>query len=295
MRLMPVFLLLNVACAYAQVEIQVGGQHVGSRNTLNFTNAAGSSASGVLQACSDDGRRVNCSSSYNTAFIATHDTVHSNENFCNSTNGTTAYTCRLPFKALTSYQAGMVFLLTVDAPCTTACSMNIDNVGLVSIKKPDGTTDPGGAIVAGQPQWIFYDGKVFRLVAAGTAPATSSSYAAGGATDQRGDVRARRVIGAMDPMTYGATMNLDVTAGDLHKIRTSDTAASATINATTGGLPGQHMWIIVANDEVSGKSITFGEHFRSAGALTGTAGKAAALHFISDGTAWYEVGRTQNL
>src|SRR5579863_6607693 len=176
MRLMPVFLFLSAVYAYAQVEIQVGGRHVGSRNTLNFANAAGSSASGVLQACSDDGQRVNCSSSYNTAFIATHDTVHDNENYCNSTNGTTGYTCRLPFKALTSYQAGMVFLLTVDAPCTTSCSLNIDNVGLVSVKKPDGTTDPGGTIAAGQPQWIFYDGKVFRLVGAGAPAANSSSY-----------------------------------------------------------------------------------------------------------------------
>ena len=295
MRFMPVILFLSAVSAYAQIEIQVGGQHVGGpRRTLNFTNAAGASANGVVQACSDDGQRINCSSSYNSAFISTHDTVHSNENYCNSSNGTTGYTCRLPFKALTSYQPGMVFLLTADATCVAACTVDIDNVGLVNIKKADGTTDPGGAIAAGQPQWIFYDGKVFRLVGTGAAAANSSGYT-GSATDERGDVRARRVIGAMDPMAYGGTMSLDVTAGDLHKIRTSNASASATINATTAGLPGQHMWVIIANDEVSAKSITFGEHFRSAGVLTGARGKAATLHFISDGTAWYEVGRTQNL
>jgi hypothetical protein len=296
MRLALATLFLSLTCAYAQIAIQVGGKPVGTRSTLNFTNAAGTSVSGILQACLDDGSRVNCSSSYNTAFVATHDSVHDNENYCNSTNGTNAYTCRLPFKSLGSYQAGMTFLLTVDSICLGSCSLNIDNVGPVNIKKADGTNDPGGAIVAGQPQWIFYDGKVFRLTGAGaavTSTVTNSNYS--GPTDQRGDVFARRVIGAMDTITYAATMSLDVTAGDLHKIRTASTAASATVNATTGGLPGQHMWIIVANDEISPKTVAFGTNFRSAGPVTGTVGKAATIQFVSDGTAWYEVARTQNL
>jgi len=292
MRLFPT-LFLSLTCAYAQIAIQVGGKPVGTRSTLNFTNAAGASASGILQACSDDGSRVNCSSSYNTAFIATHDTVHDNENYCNSTNGANAYTCRLPFKQLGSYQAGMTFLLTVESTCAGSCSLNIDSLGPVNIKQADGSTDPGGAIVAGQPQWIFYDGKVFRLTGAGAAVPSAVRSAA--PTDQRGDVIARRVIGAMDSITYAATMNLDVTAGDLHKIRTANTAANATVNATTGGLPGQHMWIIIANDEISPKTVAFGANFRSAGPLAGTAGKAATIQFVSDGTAWYETARVPNL
>lgn len=297
MRFLPVILFASLTCAHAQIAIQVGGQPVGTRSTLNFTNAASTSVSGILEACSDDGSRVNCSSSYNTAFIASHDTVHENENYCNSTSRTTAYACRLPFKALRDYQAGMTFLLNVDSTCVASCTLNIDSVGVANLKKADGSTDPGGAIIAGQPQWIFYDGRVFRLLGvsaagpSGAGPGTAYS----GPTDVRGDVRARRVIGAMDTMTYAATMSLDVTAGDLHKIRTANTAANATINATTAGLPGQHMWIIITNDENSGKSIVFGANFRSAGALTGTAGKSATLQFVSDGTAWYEVARTQNL
>lgn len=294
MRLIPVTLFLSLTCAYAQIAIQVGGKPVGTRSTLNFTNAAGTSVSGILQACSDDGSRVNCSSSYNTAFIATHDTVHDNENYCNSTNGTNAYACRLPFKPLDSYQAGMTFLLTVDSTCAGSCTLNIDSLGSVNIKKADGATDPGGAIAAGQPQWIFYDGKVFRLLGAGAA-VTGAVTSSARPTDQRGDVIARRVIGAMDTVTYAAAMSLDVTAGDLHKIRTANSGGNATVNATTGGLPGQHMWIIIANDEISPKTVAFGANFRSAGPLTGTAGKAATIQFISDGTAWYEVARTQNL
>ncbi|HLH00892.1 MAG TPA: hypothetical protein VKX49_31590 [Bryobacteraceae bacterium] len=289
----PVLLFLIAACASAQVTIQVGGQPVGSpRNVLNFTNAAGASVSGIVQTCSEDRTRINCSSTYNSAFIATHDTVHENENYCNSTNGTSGYTCALPFKRLGSYRAGMTFLLTVDAPCATSCSLNVDGAGVVSLKKSDGLTDPAGMIAAGQPQWIFYDGKVFRLVAAGGAPSPGVEATA---TDSRGDVRARRLIGAMDTMTYGSSIALDVTAGDLHKLRTTNSSPTATINAATAGLEGQHMWIIVTNDQVSGKTIAFGEHFRSAGLLAGTAGKSATIQFVSDGTAWYEVTRTLNL
>jgi len=294
MRFMPAVFFLSFTAVYAQVAIQVGGHPVGARSALNFTNAAGTSVSGIIQTCIDNvgANRVDCSSSYNTAFIATHDSVHENENYCNSTNGTPGYTCRLPYKPLGSYQAGMTFLLTADSTCTTACTLNIDNAGVVNIKKADGTTDPAGTIVASQPQWIFYDGKVFRMLGSGGAPATSGSP---GLTDRRGDVIARRVIATMDTMEYAATMNLDVTAGDLHKIRTANSAGSARINATTAGLPGQHMWIIIANDEISGKTIAFGANFRSAGPLNGAVGKVATIQFVSDGTAWYEVTRTQNL
>jgi hypothetical protein len=147
----------------------------------------------------------------------------------------------------------------------------------------------GGILAAGQPQWIFYDGRVFRLMGGAGAAAPS------GPQDSRGDVIARRLIGAMDTMTYAGTMTLDVTAGDLHKTTTSNLVGNATINAATRGLPGQHMWIIVQNDEIGGKTIAFGANFRSSGALTGSAGKAATLEFVSDGTAWYEVVRTPNL
>ena len=80
------------------------------------------------------------------------------------TNGTTSYTCKMPNKALTAYSPGMTFVLNADTACIGPCWLNIDNVGLESIKKIDGTTDPGGALVARQPQWVFYDGTVFRLM-----------------------------------------------------------------------------------------------------------------------------------
>jgi len=290
MRLMPAMLFLSLTCAYGQITIQVGGKQVGTRGTLNFANSAG-----IFQSCTDNSGagRVDCSGSYNSAIVATHDTVHGNENYCDSSNGTNVYTCALPFKTLTQYQIGMTVVLRTDATCTTSCSLNIDNLGLKSLKQADGTTDPGGAIIAGQPQWIFFDGTVFRLF--GTSGSAAAGSAAPTLADQRGDVRARRVIGSMDAMTYASTISLDVTAGDLHKTTTANSAGNAIINATTAGLPGQHMWIIIANDQISGKTITFGANLRSAGVLAGAPGKAATIHFVSDGTAWYEVSRTLNL
>ncbi len=283
MRMKQVALYLSIVAAAAQaqnVTIQVNGQPVGTEQTLNLIPGTG-----ILHACADNAasRRVDCTVSVNSVQLPTHDAVHSNENYCYSSNGTTAYTCRLPYKTLTGYRAGMTFLLNVDQTCNTACTLNIDSVGLVSIKMIDGATDPRGTVIAGQPQWIFYDGTVFRLMGVVSA------------RDGRGDLVARRLIGSMDMLNYTPVITLDVTAGDMHKLTTINGLGNATVNATTGGLAGQHMWIIIANDPASAKTITFGANLKSSGPLTGAAGKAATIHFISDGTVWYEVARTANL
>jgi hypothetical protein len=281
MRTNCLVLCLSIAVAQAQnVTIQVNGRTVGSEKTLNLT-----SGDGIIEACSDNqtDKRIDCTPSFNSVVIATHDTVHRNENFCESANGTTAYTCRVPYKMLTGYRLGMTFLLDVDTTCDKACSLNVDNAGPVTIKMIDGTTDPRGTVVAGQPQWVFYDGSVFRLMGVVST------------RDGRGDLIARRLIGSMDVLNYAPTITLDVIAGDMHKVTTVNALGNATINATTGGLAGQHMWIIIANDPASAKTITFGANLKSAGPLVGSAGKSATIHFISDGTAWYEVARTRNL
>jgi hypothetical protein len=288
MRLKQLLLGLAAIAAHAQnLTVEIDGRPVGAESTLNLIPG-----NGIVHVCEDNRykQRIDCTPSFNTAVIPTHDTVHANENYCSSSNGTTQYTCGLPFHVLTAYRTGMTFVLNVDAPCTANCSLNIDNVGIVSIKKIDGTTDPGGSLAAGQPQWIFYDGRVFRLMGgAGAAVGTGSGV------DSRGDLRARRVIATMETMPYQPVMTLDVTAGDLHKIRTAPTGSNATLNASTGGLPGQHMWIIIANDSTSAKTIAFGSNFLSTGPVTGAAGKSSTLQFVSDGTAWYEVARTAGL
>lgn len=105
--------------------------------------------------------------SINTAVVPTHDTIHANELYCSSTNGTPAYTCNLPAKALTSLNVGSMFLLDVDATCAAACTLAIDpgvNIPAKSIKKADGTSDPQGSLIVGQAKLVWYDGNVFRLM-----------------------------------------------------------------------------------------------------------------------------------
>lgn len=102
----------------------------------------------------------------NSAIVPYWTSLQRNPFFLQSVNGTTAYTASLPNSVLQSgYQRGMAFLLLVDTPCSTGCTLNIDSNGVAAIKQADGTTDPAtGQLPAGQPKWIWYDGTVWRLV-----------------------------------------------------------------------------------------------------------------------------------
>ena len=268
------FLILCLSCAAAcaqDITVQVDGNLIGTRGALNIE-----SGNGIVEVCRDEGsvkNRITCAPSYNSALISTHDSVHNNEHYCFSSNRSTQYTCSLPYKTIAAYQTGMTFVLVADATCRTSCTLNIDSLGIVQIKMNDGTTDPRGALNAGEPQWVFYDGRVFRLMGSG----------------------GRRGGEEMDTVTYAGTMTLETAAGDVHKTVTSSALGDATIRAASGGLAGQRMWVIIVNDQVRGKTITFGENLKSAGKLTGRPGKSATLEFISDGAVWYEVARTTNL
>jgi hypothetical protein len=281
------FFFLSLAAASAQnISVQVGGKTVGSGTTLNFE-----SGTGIIQACHPDplgSTRITCTPSYDSAVIATRESIHGSQNFCSSTTRSTSYACRISSGMLANYSIGMTFVLVVDVPCNNQCSLEVDGLGPVTIKRSDGVTDPLGTLVPGEPQWVFYDGEKFRLMGGGGGGR--------GATQERDrDVTARRFIASMETMAYAAAVRLETTAGDVHKTTTSNAVGNATINAATAGLAGQHMWVIIVNDQLSGKTISFGSNFKSAGPLMGSPGKSATLQFISDGTAWYEVARTTNL
>jgi len=281
---LAVLFCLSLAAAYAQnITVQVGGKPVGSASTLNFE-----SGSGIIQSCHPDtGARITCTPSSDLAVVANRDAIHGAENFCSSATRNTDYVCRISNGTLASYRVGMTFVLLVDASCNNKCSLSVDAVGPVSIKRSDGVLDPGGTLLAGQPQWVFYDGQVFRLM--------GGAGGSRGGDDRDHDAMARRFIAAMETMPYSRAMSLETTAGDVHKTTTSNAVGNATINAATAGLAGQHMWVIIVNDQLSGKTVNFGNNFKSAGPLLGSPGKSATLQFISDGTAWYEVARTANL
>lgn len=284
MKLTALCLCLSLASAHAQnITVQVGGRPVGSGTTLNFE-----SGTGIIQSCHPDGaNRITCTPSYDSAIIPNRDALHGTQNYCSSATGNTSYACRISSGTLATYTPGMTFVLVVDVPCNNRCSLNVDALGPISIKRSDGVTDPGGALAAGQPQWVHYDGSVFRLIGGGGASR--------GGEDRDRDAIARRFIASMETMAYASTVTLQTTAGDVHKTTTSNAVGNATINAATPGLAGQHMWVIIVNDQISGKTVGFGNNIKSAGPLVGSPGKSATLQFVSDGTAWYEVARTSNL
>jgi hypothetical protein len=141
--------------------VSLNGTPVGAQANINLI-----SGNGIVQSCVNNSgaSRVDCTPSYNTALIPTHDTIHANESYCVSSNGTTAYTCSMPDKALLAYSIGQAFLLKVDTTCASSCSLNIDSVGAINITHKDGVTAPAGALVAGQAQYVWYDGTVMRLM-----------------------------------------------------------------------------------------------------------------------------------
>lgn len=290
MRLAVLFFCLSVTTVFAQatITVEVGGRRIGSASTVNFK-----SDTGIIQACSPDTDplthqpRITCTPATDLAVVAGRDTVHGDQNYCVSATHNATYACHISNTNLLAYSTGLTFVLYVDAPCPKQCSLNIDNIGPVSIKGPDGKADPA-SLIAGQPQWVFFDGRVFRVMSSGGGASVVTD-------DHDRDIVGRRFIAAMDNVQYARTIALEPTSGDMHKIITSNAVGNATIAVGTAGLPGQHMWLIIANDQISPKTITFGTNFRAAGPLTGTAGKSATLQFISDGTAWYEVARTTNL
>jgi len=278
-------LCLSLAAACAQnITVQVGGKPVGSATTLNFE-----SGNGIIQSCHPDGgARITCAPASDSAVVAHRESMHGTQNYCSSVTGSATYACSISNGTIPAYATGMSFVLVVDVPCKDKCTLAVDGLGPIGIKKSDGVADPAGALAAGQPQWVFYDGKVFRLMGGG-------AVARPGGDDKDHDAMARRFIASMETMAYARAISLETTAGDVHKTITSNAVGNATIHAVTAGLPGQHMWVIIVNDQISGKTVSFGNNFKSAGPLMGSPGKSATLQFISDGVAWYEVARTANL
>lgn len=97
----------------------------------------------------------------NTAIVATHDQVHAGESVCLPSGGVIGYTCQfsLTGKALTKYTSGMPLFLIPDVD-SSGGTVNVDNVGIVSLRESDGTT--AAKLTHGHGYWFFYDGTVFR-------------------------------------------------------------------------------------------------------------------------------------
>ena len=143
--------------------IATNGSTNGTQSTLNFI-----SGTGIVQTCANNSgsNRVDCTPSLNTAVALTIAVKQAGTpTFCNSANGTTAYTCTFGgAKVLTAYNTGMFIVLRADTPTRApARSTSTPSESSRLLRMTALRLRPGGAITAGKFYWLFYDGNVFRM------------------------------------------------------------------------------------------------------------------------------------
>lgn len=92
---------------------------------------------------------------------------------------------------------------------------------------------------------------------------------------------------------YASAIEYRPSVSNILELTTVHATGDCTITAKTGKIG--TFYIIIHNDATSGKVITFGTGFVSAGTLTGTASKTAIVEFLSNGTSLYEVSRKTGL
>lgn len=224
------------------------------RTALNVTTARTFQAGSGITLTNPDGQAGNTTIAYSTSLIPTHDTIHANESFCNSTNGTLAMVCSFSStKALTAYTGGMMPTFQSDATSSSGVTVNIDSVGIKAIKQSDGTTDPvAGEVAALQPFIAFYDSanSVFRLprvfvtmrqnaFCSGTATSSVTLFitlwASGACTNTTEGVSQQLLM-----TTGGTIQNLRVVAGTAGfaagsgVVTIRDNAANTTLTCTVG-------------------------------------------------------------
>jgi hypothetical protein len=145
------------------VTIQLDGALVGTRAIENLVNGTG-----VLTTAVDTGVRINVQGSADTAVMLTGAAAQAGQLFlCSSLSGSGgAYTCPMS-PTLTAYTSGMTLLWKPDVNGTGGpTTLNIDSLGVRSVKLADGTTDPTPVdILAGRLLPLWYDGTVFRQIA----------------------------------------------------------------------------------------------------------------------------------
>lgn len=92
--------------------------------------------------------------------------------------------------------------------------------------------------------------------------------------------------------TPGATVSIDVDQGCVFAWTAGQ---NETVDITGSLVAGASLCLIVANDSIVPRTLTFGAGFKVAVTVVGTANKTAALFFICDGSNYYEVGRTTGI
>lgn len=105
----------------------------------------------------------------------------------------------------------------------------------------------------------------------------------------------RYVVRGINSTGYSTYTVFDPSLEGLHQVRTFIDVGDATIALSSPGENGQEIYLKIDNDTDANRTITFGQNFKVSGSITGSTAATAILHFISDGTAFWEVSRTTGL
>ena len=103
------------------------------------------------------------------------------------------------------------------------------------------------------------------------------------------------VLRGINSTGYSTVTVFDSSLEGFHQVRTHIDVGNATLTMTSGGSKGQEMYLKIDNDTDANRTIAFGSVFVVNGNVIGSTAATAILHFISDGTKFWEVSRTTGL
>jgi hypothetical protein len=139
-----------------------------------------------------------------------------------SSVGTDAYAITVT-PAPIAYVAGQVFKFKADVANTGACTLNVNSLGAISIKKPDGNDTSTGDIIADQIIEVIYNGTNFQLIS--TLPSYTSSLNVPSSSPENRPFLTRELI--IPPTSIlGATITGTVTGGNVRTFLNSGATVS---------------------------------------------------------------------
>lgn len=95
-------------------------------------------------------------------------------------------------------------------------------------------------------------------------------------------------------LSWASVLSIDPLKGRLFKVTTGPTVSVATVNASTTGLFGQQLQMLITNESAAAQTLVFASLFQ-AGSVVGLRSSVVSISFVSDATKFYETARTQGL
>lgn len=90
---------------------------------------------------------------------------------------------------------------------------------------------------------------------------------------------------------YSSVLTINPNKGRLFTITTTSSVATINVNASTVGLYGQQLQVIIANDNNGSRKVVFNQNFR-ANSVVGVASLISTVSFVSNASVFIETSRT---